>query len=485
MVSWRFSRCSLPILCLVSITVAAQTSSVVRDGDIALDCRSIRSEKEGLQRTVDAGVREPSEVQNDPKGGTSAGGPPPVASGSSGMGILGGLGSLFGKPAGTASPASGAAAPQESAADKVRLARGRIEFLDRLGRAKGCRADDDSFAGTPLSQAEFASLASAAGGTTQLLTVDAVDKALAQPLEPLAQPLNFEGELKLAGKRFYLAEFRVLYEVSGAVTASTRAGRLPGVSYGATHSSIKYQVPRVDVAALQAITDKAHADFLQRLQAAGIALEPATAFVAQHGAVYPATEPASTAEAPVYEEQDLGYTKRKYMVFAPSGMKLHPRSFAGLGAGNIGTRIDYVKNKLEALTVGVVVNFAALESSGSGSSILNQDGASTAARPEMSLTAPAGYVVAQGHADAGMLRMPKATVIPGSFAVMREVGGYDTQSDAAVRGLQMLSSLMGVAASKSKTVEMAMELDGPATSRLILQGLQAFNQQLVDVMRNR
>jgi len=264
------------------------------------------------------------------------------------------------------------------------------------------------------------------------------------------------------------------------VSASTRAGHLPGTNYGATSSRIKYEVPKVDVPALQALTDKAFADFQKRLETAGVKLEPTEAFTAEHGAVYPATEPASTAEAPVFVEQNLGYTKRKYMVFAPTGMKLQPRGIAGLGAGNIGTRIDWAKNKLDGLTVGVALNFTALETSGSGSSILRTEGSSTGAKPEMSLAAPPDLVAAVGHVEAGALRMPKATVIPGTFGVLRETGGFDTQKDGGVKGLQLLGNLMGVAANKSKTVEMALDLDGPATTRLAMQGLSTFNQSLVE-----
>lgn len=482
----RFHRLWLAAVCAASAAASAQSASVARDSDITLDCHAIRIERQNLNEIIAAGENEPGIGRAVAGGAANVGGQVAGAAAAQSAGIFGSLGGLLSKAVGVVAQqqVEERMAPEPQAVEQARQAQARSDFLARLAQAKACRDDDDSFAGKPLTTAEFAALRSGpAAGVTQPLAAKTVVEALAQPVTPAALDLPLEGEIKLAGKRLYLAEFRVLFEVAGEVSANTRAGRLPGVNYGATHSRIKYQVPQVDVAALQAITDKAYADFLTRLQAAGVTLEPADNFIAQHGAVYPATEAASTADAPVFEEINLGHTRRKYMVFAPTGMKLHSRGLAGLGAGDIGARIGYVKNKLEGLSVGVALNVAALESSGSGSSILNQDGANTSARPEMSLAAPTGSTIAQGHAEAGALRLTKTVAIPGTFAVMRETGGYDTQKDAAVRSVQLLSNLMGVAASKSKTVEMALELDGPSTSRLALQALSGFNQSLVDQIK--
>jgi len=264
------------------------------------------------------------------------------------------------------------------------------------------------------------------------------------------------------------------------VSANTRAGYLGGTNYGATRSTIRYELARPDVAVMQAITDRAWADFQQRVTAAGVKLEPRDAFVAQNGEVYPATEPATTAAAPVTIEQNLGHTLRKYMVFAPTGMKLHPRGLAGLGAGNIGKRIEFAKGQMDGLSVSVAVNIATLETSGSGSSLFNRDGASTGAGIGMAVVSPPDAVMAVVHASSGILRMTQPVAVPGAFARMREVGGYDTTKDGVARSMQILSNMAGVAANNSKTVEMQVDLDGQATPRMLLQGLTGFNQALVE-----
>jgi len=473
-------------VCFTSMTASALPLSAMRDGDISLDCSAIQSEQQNLKEVIAAGSNDPTIGKAAAAGTANAGGQLAGSIAAQSAGIFGSLGGLLSKAAGSVAQqqVEERLAPDQQALEHAKQAQVRSHFLTKLSEARACRADDPSFAGNPLSPAEFAALSDGpAVGVATPLTVASTADALAQPIALLEKPLGLEGDLKLGGKRFYLAEFRVLYEVAGEVAARTNAGYLAGTNYGATSSRIKYQVPKVDVVALQALTDKAFADFQQRLHSAGVPLEPSDSFIAQHGAVYPATETASTAEIPVYVEEDLGYTQRKYMVFAPTGMKLQPRGIAGLGAGNIGTRIDWVKNRLEGLSIGVALNFTTLESSGSGSSILHRDGSSTSAQPGMSISTPSRAMVVQGHVDAGTLSMPKPTVVPGDFATMRETGGFDTQKDAGVKGLQMLGNLMGVAANKSKTVEMALELDGPSTARLALQALGTFNQQLVEKIK--
>lgn len=471
---------------LVITSSWAQTAPGVRVGDISLNCQAIQNEQQSLKQVIAAGGNDPSIGKAAAAGTANAGGQLAGAIAAQSAGIFGSLGGLLSKAAGSVAQqqVEERMAPDAQAVEQAKQAQVRSDFLGMLAQAMACRADDASFVGNPLSPEQFAALSDGpAAGVVKPLSTASVAAALASPAAPLGLTLPLEGDLKMAGKRFYLAEFRVLYEVAGEVSASTRAGHLPGTNYGATSSRIKYEIPKVDVPALQALTDKAYADFQQRLQAAGVLVEPADAFTAQHGAVYPATDVASTADQPVFIEQNLGYTKRKYMVFAPTGMKLHPRGIAGLGAGNIGSRIDWVKNKLDAFSVGVALNFTALESSGSGSSILRTEGSSTAAKPAMSISAPPDAVAAVGHVEAGAVRMTKATDVPGNFGVLRETGGFDTQKDAGVKGLQILGNLMGIAANQSKTVEMALDLDGPTTSQMAMQALSTFNQQLTDKIK--
>ena len=479
-------RHSIMIACLAGspTLVTAGPLQRVDPGDAQLDCTGLAAQQQAMTEFIAAGdTNAPSIGKAAAGGAANVGGQVAGAAVAQGSGLFGGLGGLVGKVAGVVAQqqVEESMAPDAAAQQRAAEARERQGFLGKLATAKECRPDEPGYLGKTLSADEFKTLAEGpAGGEVQAFTVAAVETAAAEPIVVLDGSELLEGKLNTAGKRIYISEFRVLFEVAGEVSASTRAGYLPGTNYGGTQSRIKYQVANVDIAALQALTDKAWADLQERLAASGVKLEDAAGFTAQNGAVYAATEAASTIGAPVYVEQDLGHTERKYLVLTPTGMKLHERGFAGMGAGDMGKRIDWSKSGFDGIAVGVAINIAALESSGSGSSIWNRAGASTGAGEGMTVSAPPGAVAASGHVDGGSLRAPKGITVAGNFARFREVGGFDSQKNVAVVALQAVGNLAGVAANKSKVVEMEVDLDGPTTSRMVLSGLATFNQALTE-----
>ncbi|TWO72965.1 hypothetical protein FN976_01610 [Caenimonas sedimenti] len=293
-----------------------------------------------------------------------------------------------------------------------------------------------------------------------------------------------KGNAVLKGKRFYIAEYRVLFEVSGRVTANTRAAYFGGRDYGATRVSVNYEWKQPDLQLMQAITDKAYADFLARMDAAGLKPEPIDAFVQANGAVYETKVEPTKPGAEVYEEVDLGYGKRKYMVFAPTGTRTVERGFIGLGAGNIGKRIDFSKGNMEGVSVGMVVNLAAQESSGGGSSMFKRGSSANASAAMEVGVPPKQFGVLQTHATSQAVQLTAPLAVPGQFADLREVGGYDTQKDAVVQGIQMLGRLtMGLAGNNSKKVDMALEVDGAALAKHALQGMVSTNQMMVGAIQ--
>lgn len=372
-------------------------------------------------------------------------------------------------------------------------ARARKEFLTGFFVQRGCKLSD--IATTPATTP-----ATAPATAPARVAPAAVAPVAAPPAVPAAAPVaaalpataaapdwktllgaaitpapgaNVRGSASLKGKRFYVSEYRVMFEVSGAVTASSRAAYFGGTNYGATRMTVNYQAPGLDIAALQAVTDRAYADFLERLEAAGVKPEPAEAITREHGVVYEASVEPSRVGAPVIEDFDLGYGSRKYMVFAPTGMKLNPRGFAGLGAGNIGNRISYTKGNLEAISVAIAVNIAAQESSGSGSSLF-RSGSSANASAAMEI-ATTRHGLFQSHAHTYGMQLGGPVAVPGQFASFREMGGYDSRQDAAVQGIQALGRLMGQAGNQSRRVDMAIDVDMPAMARMAVSGLAAVN----------
>lgn len=370
----------------------------------------------------------------------------------------------------------------------------RKDFLTQLFVAKGCKLSDLSFAGNPVPPDTFRRIVAAApsmpapampaapGAVPAAASPADIQAALQAPPAPLDAAGIMKGNATLKGKRYYISEYRVMFEAGGSVTASTRAAYFGGTDYGATRMTVRYEAPQLDIGVLQAITDRAYADFLQRLEAAGAKPEPTDPFVRENGAIYEATLEGSKPGAPVIEEVDLGHGKRRYIVMAPTGTKLNSRGFAGLGAGNIGNRIAWSKANLEAVSVALAVNLAAQESSGSGSSMFRR-GSSANASAAMEVTAAHRAALLQSHAHTHMLSLGGPLAVPGQFATLRETGGYDTRQDAAVAGIQALGRMMGQAANNSKRVELTLDVDHAAMGRLALQGLASLNQGIASAIR--
>lgn len=311
--------------------------------------------------------------------------------------------------------------------------------------------------------APTATPAAAPAGSTELLDTSA----------------NLAGSLPMKGKRFYVSEYRLLVEVGGQVTANTRAAYFGGTNHGATRMSVKYDASSMDYAALQHLADRAYADFLARLEAAGAKPEAPEAITKEFGVVYEANVPGSTAAVPVYDEMDLGYGKRKYLVLAPTGMMLNSRGFAGLGAGNLSSRMSYIKSNVEAISVALAVHIAAQESSGGGSSLFKR-GSSASASAAMEIAAAGRAVAAQGHAHSQSFQIKAPLAVPGDFATLKEVGGYDTQKDAAVGAVQALGRLFGQAANNSKRVDMAVEVNMPAMTQMAFRGLASMHLSMAN-----
>ena len=133
----------------------------------------------------------------------------------------------------------------------------------------------------------------------QPMALDNIAAALARPVgQPMRAPRT-SGALDLRGKQVYIAEYLLLFDLSGELPASGRDARLLGITVAdATAATMAYR-SAPDIAALQALTDRAWADLQARLREAGLELADAAQITRQHGAVYPATEPASTPGAPV------------------------------------------------------------------------------------------------------------------------------------------------------------------------------------------
>lgn len=343
--------------------------------------------------------------------------------------------------------------------------------------------------GSPAATAGPAAVAASAATPAASATAAPARPSLADITAQLQKPLPviesadvFKGTAGLKGKRFYVSEYRVLFETGGSVSANSRPAYFGGTNYGGTNVRVDYKVPDLDLSVLQAVTDRAYADFVARLEAGGAKPEPADAFIRELGAVYEANVEASKPGAAVTEEIDLGFGKRRYLVFSPTGMKLNARGITGLGMGNIGNRINFVKLNVDAISVGMTVNLAAQETSGSGSSLFRR-GSSANASAAMEVTSASSFPALLGHGGGGAISFGKPLAVPGQFATLRETGGYDSKKDVAAQGVQMLGRFLGVASNQIKQVELTVDVDQAAMASMALQGLTSANQGLASAIK--
>jgi hypothetical protein len=345
-----------------------------------------------------------------------------------------------------------------------------------LMEAKQCAGGG---AGVALSPEAFERIASGPPlGTIAVtpLSRESVQAGLEQMPAPLGTAGVLAGRLDLKGKKVFVSEFRVLFEVSGEVSGSTRSGYLLGTDYGSTRATVTYKVTQPDIAAFQVITDKAFEDFKARLTAAGVDLQTGAP---EGGGVYTATEVASQPGQPVTVEKHLGHSKRRFVVMAPTGMKLLSRGLAGIGAGDIGRRIEWSKQGWEGMAITQTVSIAELESSGNASSILRRNSSAEASSQLTVGNAPGDFLI-QTHVGGGLVHFAEPVRVPGSFANFRTVGGFDSRTDTTSQVIGRLQNLMGQGANQVVRVDKEVDLDGPSLARLALQGLVTINQAMAE-----
>lgn len=467
-------------LALLAALGPAHAQERVQPTDAQLDCAGIAAEQQRMKALMDAGQGD--RTLGTAAAGTAANVGTQVATGQVAAGLFGSLGGIAARLAGATAQAQTETAlgPTDAAREAATRATARHEFLARLADARDCA----NGGGKALSAQAFEQLAVAPpAGTLAITPLSAASVAPALATAPSLLPADnlLDGKVALAGKTVFLTEYRVLFDMSGEVSANTRGGYLLGTDYGATRATVTYKVPEPDIAALQAITDRAYADFKDRLAAAGLSVQTTEP---EGGGVYSATEAGSAPGAPVWIDQNVGQVKRRLLVLTPTGTRFVSRGFAGIGAGNIGKRIEWGGKNWEGLSVTQTVNIAELESSGSGSSIWRR-GSSAEASSSLTVGLAPGDFLVQTHVGGGLLRMTQPLPVPGAFANFRTVKTFDSDKDTTSRVVGTLQNLMGQGANKVLKVEKEVDVDGPALARLSYQGLASINQAVAQRLAGR
>lgn len=174
-----------------------------------------------------------------------------------------------------------------------------------------------------------------------------------------------------ANKRVAVAGFRVLFVTDNSIKAQVRASYFGGTDRSGASARMDVGLDGVDYATMQAITDKAYADFLAQLALAGREVVPQAELQEFLGQV-------EVTQQPYVKEATLGYGKQTAMAFSPSGMPLWFTNWdMPWGDKNPFKQGNYrsfiaAPEKLNAILVApmIVVDFAQMSSSGNRSGFL-------------------------------------------------------------------------------------------------------------------
>ncbi len=348
---------------------------------------------------------------------------------------------------------------------------------------------------------------SSAGRLALLLLLGGAAAAQAQPEQRALQPLNLQtiasalerpvgepmraartgGRIELKGKRFYIAEYQLLFDQSGEVVASPADGQLFGNKIDGDQAVVAYSAQH-DVAALQALTDRAWADLQARLKAAGISPAAAEDITFTHGAVYEASANATRPDSPVVVESKAGDNTRRYLVFAPTGMKIVPRGIAGMGVGNLAARVAYPSKGIEGLSMLTAVNFTGFDAAGGKKRASTFEGANElrAESPMLEIVPAPSAALINAHAQLSLVNLTEPIVLVGEFARLRPgprtgVLAPDSPLDLLRSFGRLLGAVQGAPA--GKRFDAVLEVDGPTTARFALFGIGAVNQAIVDALK--
>ncbi|MDT7834144.1 hypothetical protein [Aquabacterium sp. OR-4] len=315
----------------------------------------------------------------------------------------------------------------------------------------------------------------------QPLSLDTIAAALQRPVGLAMPSPRTSGALQLQGKRFYIAEYQLLVEVGSEQPAAPEAALALGRPVDSPALQLALRA-HPDLAALQALTDRAWADLQARLAAAGVQPEAAATLLGQGRAVYEADAPASTAAAPVIVSARSGDTLRRYLVLAPSGMGIVPRVPGGLNPGNLAARLAFAAQGIEGLSLAIAVNLGGLD--GGMARRSGFAGSAPALSPLMEVVPAPQAALVLAHGQLALVNLAEALVLAPEFGrlVPAEAEAGRAPADA-LAALLALGRKLGVAPGDPPRLDTLLELDGPATARALLYGAAAANQAIADALK--
>ncbi len=474
--------CTYILMFFSALPVSAQSQPPIErvkitDGE--LSCAQLHAESAEMDKAIASAKAAESDGNTTALAGTAGSAATEVAARTGLFGSLGGLtghilGQVAGKTASSAAQQSGQMTVQQ-AAERTRQATARKETLNTMFLNKGCRASDLDYNPPPGTQVSVpvpvptqaaAAPANApitpAGPVTALPDIDPDSHFKGQTGGTFGKNVV---EVLPGNKRVAVAGFRVIFITSNTVSAQVRASYMPGRDTSGASSKLTVKLSGVDIATMQALTDKAYADFLEQLSLAGRQPVPQQELQEFLGGV----DVSPTSASKPYTLESNGQTA---VAFAPTGMPLwfHNGDVAWSDKGpfdqkNLRSVSDY-SQKLNAIVVTplIVVNFARMSSSGNTSGFTSRT-AETGAKLELSVGMFSSRVIRAEETRSGIvmkgddaaINMTKAFISDRNFGTLREVAASDNTATKSV--FDNLGKAMGMAnaggAARSKSENVA------------------------------
>lgn len=461
------------------------------DGE--LSCRQMHTEMGDMDKAV-ADARKAQESASTTKTAGQVGGV--AAEVANRTGLFGQIGGLFGQIAGSVAAKGAAGVAEQSgqqaaqrAAEREKQALARKEHLASIFVTRGCRASDPDAAPANPTAAIPALAAASAQAALAAMPADEFVRQLANPA-PLPGKLDFNRHaINInTAKRVMVPTFRVAFAVKTQASAYAGGGLANiGQSTGFGRSITQAQNKRVEMAIagadlplLQALTNRIHADFMERLRESGREIVPLEDMVKT-----PGWSRIKQVTASPYTTSPSG-DPREYIVMAPKDMPFffintdrHVGNVSGLDQENI-KAIQEVAARLDAIVYmpTLLVDIAELESSGRSTF---RAGAEADVHPKLGVGWMSSLSLITGKdakifftGEFGQVLVQKPLYADGEYGSVATVENFDTASLA-----NALTRATGLQGAQHFIDKRELRVDRQKFAAGVLNVGATFNQQAI------
>jgi len=300
--------------------------------------------------------------------------------------------------------------------------------------------------------------------------------ALNMPIPlPSSPPAKFTRNVFAGDKirpRLFVPSYRVSYLVSAHATAFTTD----------TRASASTVLSGAEPALIQAITDRAYADFVERLTAAGFTVITPEEWRATSGAAQLQTK---SAAIDVQKMSNLGATQA-YALVHPTGLDAWPETAMPVNLGPVRT----MTRELDATMVAprFTVNYAYVQAKGAGSMAILARGAQASFKPMIhggpvigGFSMEPWRVRVGQHGGFMEYKVDGSLEAPGDFGVVSGGRGGPRSTAAGAVAVDTWEGRLGYVSQQVATGR--FEVDPESYARLALQALALQNQVAVDELR--